>query len=237
MLRVLLCNDDGIDAPGLATLIAVVRELGHAPIVVAPRTQMSMCGHAISGRDAVSVELHATTDGVPRYAVDGTPADCVRVALRHLPIGPVDRVIAGINRGANAGVDVYYSGTAAAAREAAILGVPAIAVSQLIRADFDDDWTPPGRNAALALREILPERARPRGTTFVNVNLPEFRDGCAPRGLRWCDLTPAPLLIEYQDRAGAVRNTGSYFARPAPAGYDFALLLEGWITLTRVAIF
>lgn len=175
--------------------------------------------------------------GVARYAVDGSPADCVRLGLRHLPIGQIDWVLSGINRGGNAGVDVYYSGTVAAAREAAILGVPAVAISQLIRADFDDDWTQPRHSATVALRELLGQPPEANGVSFVNVNLPEVGVKQAARGLHWCELTPAPLLIEYEAGEGGVRNTGSYFARPAPPGYDFALLLAGWITLTRVRVF
>ena len=127
MLRILLTNDDGIDAPGLEALCdAVQRSIGESVdvTVVAPDRGRSECGHSITTGRPLNVLQRR-----PRwFAVDGTPVDCVRVAL-HSICPDVNAVISGVNSGANLGVDLMVSGTFAAAREAAIERGPAIAVS------------------------------------------------------------------------------------------------------------
>ncbi len=123
---VLLSNDDGVEAEGLRVLEEAVRPFARDVVVVAPRWEQSSRSHAITLRRPLQVEHHG-----PRwYSVDGTPADAVIVGLFGLlPCRP-DLVISGINHGHNLGEDVFYSGTVAAAREAAIYGIPAIAISQ-----------------------------------------------------------------------------------------------------------
>ena len=122
-MRFLLTNDDGIDAPGLAALERVVPN-GGRPLIVAPSREQSGMSHAVTTHAPLILEAA----GERRWAVDGAPADCVRVALHRFG-GEVDCVLAGINSGGNLGSDVFYSGTVAAAREAALRGLPAVAVS------------------------------------------------------------------------------------------------------------
>src|SRR5262249_26291514 len=127
LMRFLLTNDDGVDAPGLKVLFVAAEPLGDA-VVVAPAEHHSGCSHQVTTRQPLRVAEHAAR----RFAVDGTPADCVRVAL-HALAPAAEWVLSGINAGGNLGADVYVSGTVAAAREAVLHGRPAVAVSQYLK--------------------------------------------------------------------------------------------------------
>src|SRR6478672_7932026 len=122
-MKLLLTNDDGIDAPGLAALQRAAEQLGQA-VVAAPATHQSGCSHAVTWEKAVRIEER----GPDRFAVHGTPADCARLGLLKL-VPDAKWVLSGINHGGNLGADVYYSGTVAAVREAVLHGWPGIAVS------------------------------------------------------------------------------------------------------------
>jgi 5'-nucleotidase len=124
--RVLLTNDDGIEAPGLALLERLVAPLVGELWVVAPRHEQSATSHALT----IHSPLRVVDLGQRRKAVTGTPTDATLLALRHIMPEPPDLVLSGINRGGNLGGDVLYSGTVGAAMEAALLGVPAVALSQ-----------------------------------------------------------------------------------------------------------
>lgn len=128
---ILVCNDDGIDAPGIEVLAAAMTELG-AVYVVAPTSEQSAVGHAITVRDPVRArpyEFDELAGHVEAYAVSGTPADCVKLAVSQLLPRTPDLVVSGINRGPNTAVNVIYSGTVSAATEASILGIDAAAFS------------------------------------------------------------------------------------------------------------
>jgi 5'-nucleotidase len=126
--RILVTNDDGINAPGLRVLEKIARELSRDVWVVAPELEQSGAGHSLTLRRPL--EVRRISDR--RFAVDGTPTDCVLVAVNHLIDGrKPDLVLSGINRGSNMGEDVTYSGTVAAAMEATLLDIRAIAMSQL----------------------------------------------------------------------------------------------------------
>src|SRR5262245_53768028 len=122
-MKLLLTNDDGIDAPGLRALLAAAQPLGE-PVVVAPARAHSGCSHRVTTDGPFRVA--ARPDG---FAVEGTPADCVRVAL-HDVAPDIAWVLSGINAGGNLGADVYHSGTVAAVREAVLHGLPGVALSQ-----------------------------------------------------------------------------------------------------------
>src|SRR5437764_14701467 len=123
MMKLLLTNDDGIDAPGLAALLAAARPLGE-PVLVAPLAAHSGCSHRVTTDGPIRVEHRPAG-----FAVEGTPADCVRVALHDI-VRDAAWVLSGINAGGNLGADVYISGTVAAVREAVLHGYPGVAVSQ-----------------------------------------------------------------------------------------------------------
>lgn len=125
--RVLITNDDGIDAPGLKTLEKAIKTLAREVWVIAPTEEQSAAGHALTLRRPLRINKR----GPRRYTIDGTPTDCVLLGLNEIMRStPPDIVVSGINRGGNLGDDVTYSGTIAAAIEATILGVPSIAFSQ-----------------------------------------------------------------------------------------------------------
>jgi len=166
MRRILVTNDDGIHSPGIHALADALRPLGEVTIV-APLTEASAIGHALTLRRPLRIEEFG--DG--KYAVDGTPTDCVNLALKVILEGAApDFVASGINKGYNLGDDVTYSGTVAGALEAALLGIPAMAVSLGNGGKPGADFGPPAAVAA-EIAEALLARPLP-ARTFVNVNVP-----------------------------------------------------------------
>jgi 5'-nucleotidase len=168
-MHILLTNDDGIHAPGLQALYRIL-ETDHQVTVVAPDRERSAVGHAITLNEplrADRVTLNAHGRG---YAVNGTPADCVKLGVCAIMATPPDLVVSGLNPGANVGVNVNYSGTVAAAKEAALFGLPALAASVHSRAGryFED-----AARRVAALAETVVRRRLPRGT-FLNVNIPDL---------------------------------------------------------------
>src|SRR6476620_11000371 len=149
MPLILVTNDDGYRSEGIRTLAAALRRLGDVTIV-APVEEASAIGHALTLRRPLRLEK--IDDGI--YAVDGTPTDCVNIAVTQIYKGLPDLVVSGINKGWNLGDDVTYSGTVAGALEAALLGVPGIAVSlRATRGDYD--FGPASRVTAAVTEAIL----------------------------------------------------------------------------------
>lgn len=167
-MHILVTNDDGILAIGIRTLAKALQKLGTVT-VVAPDRERSATGHAITVHQPLRVRQIADYPANEAYAVDGTPADCVKLALEALPIQRPDLVISGINRGPNLGTDVLYSGTVSAAIEAAILGLPAIAVSL---ADFRDTDYEDAAQFATELAHMWQTKPLPPDT-LLNVNWPK----------------------------------------------------------------
>jgi 5'-nucleotidase len=167
-MRFLLTNDDGIYAQGLT---ALYRELSKDAecIIVAPEIEQSAVGHAITISRPLMVRKAWKNGSFLGYAVAGTPADCVKIGICELAGGPVDLVVSGINRGANVGINVLYSGTVSAATEAAIQGIPSMAVSLDTHreADFSTAARFARRMAAFIIENPLPQVA-------LNVNIPEI---------------------------------------------------------------
>jgi 5'-nucleotidase len=164
MSRILVTNDDGHFSPGIHALAAALRPLGDV-VIVAPQTEASAVGHALTLRRPLRVEH--VSDGV--YAVDGTPTDCVNIAIDQILTHKPDLVVSGINKGYNIGDDVTYSGTVAGALEAALLGIQAIAVSQEYSAD-GMDFSTAAEFATKVAKNLL---AKPLPTrTFLNINVP-----------------------------------------------------------------
>jgi 5'-nucleotidase len=167
-LRILVSNDDGIFAPGIFALAQSLRELGQV-IVVAPDRQQSAVGHAITMHSPLRVYPFHVDGTMFGYAIDGTPADAVKFAVRNLmKDDPPDVLVSGINHGSNTAVNVIYSGTVSAATEGAILGIPAIAVS--LTTYDTPDFTYAAKFAA-KLTAIVAEKKLPPGTV-LNVNVP-----------------------------------------------------------------
>jgi 5'-nucleotidase len=161
-MRLLVTNDDGLEAVGLRTLASVLRDLGHTVTVVAPAANWSGRSQSVSLGNTITARRQGSDPAV--WVVDGSPADCVRVAEALMPEAP-EVVLAGVNHGANLGADVYRSGTVGAAREAVLAGWPAVALSAVERVD-----------AAVLERHLpaLMALAREEPHAVINVNLPPF---------------------------------------------------------------
>ena len=171
MKTILVTNDDGVHSEGIHVLAAALSRLGEV-LVVAPHVEASAIGHALTLRRPLRMER--LRDRV--YEVDGTPTDCVNIAVTQLYTTAPDLVVSGINKGYNLGDDVTYSGTVSGALEGALLGIPSIAVS-LQRSD-EYDFGLAARVAAIVGESVL-ERGLP-ARTFVNINVPAG----TPHGMR-----------------------------------------------------
>lgn len=168
-MRILLTNDDGIDAPGMAVLAKIARELSDDVWIVAPQTNHSGAGHSLTlGR-----ELSYETRAEKTFALAGTPADCVIMAINRILDGPPDLVLSGVNNGENVGDTVHCSGTIAAAREASLNGILGIALSQgsFHNSDGDRNWSASTHLGAQTVRQIIDFSSDTR--TIFNINFPK----------------------------------------------------------------
>lgn len=243
-MRILVSNDDGIQALGIQ---ALARALGaqHDVTVVAPDRENSAISHKITYEAPVTVLPHALADFAgAAYSVSGTPADCVKVALGGLLEQPPDMVIAGINHGSNLANDIPYSGTLSAAREAAMLGLPAIGVSCCL---LPQDWLRASRGEGIAhigtaarfavqMAAWLRENPLPKGC-FLNVNVPNL----PPEELRGVRVTPQGYFHQRpQYRRRPTEGGENYtweFCKERPhdrlqPDSDIALIKQGFLTVT-----
>ena len=166
--RILLSNDDGIAAQGLEVLERIARQLSDDIWVVAPTVERSGAGHSLT----IHEPLRPIQVSDRRYSVSGTPTDCVMVALNHImKENPPDLILSGINHGGNLGEDVHYSGTVAAAMEGVLLGVPAIALSQVWNDAESIDWDTALHYAPQVIRKIC--AVGWAKDVLINVNFPE----------------------------------------------------------------
>lgn len=226
-LRILVTNDDGWDAPGLAALKTIAARFGDV-YVVAPRDAHSDAGHRITTHSPLTL----TATGVQEFHLSGTPADCVRVALTAL-MPKIDWVLSGINRGGNLGVDIYSSGTVAAAREAAFLGKPAIAISQFLRRGVPLDWEVSSGLAAPIVARLLATSIGAK--EYWNVNLPHPQNDL---GGEVADCVPddAPLDVRFQREGDVFHYSGTYIARPTTPGRDAERCFQGAVTVSRLRV-
>jgi 5'-nucleotidase len=164
MPRILVTNDDGVHSEGIKALAEALRPLGEV-VVVAPIQEASAIGHALTLRRPLRIE----TIGPDVYAVDGTPTDCVNLAITHVLKQKPDLIVSGINKGWNLGDDVTYSGTVSGALEGALLEIPSIAVSAQ-RVGDECEFEPSAVAAATVAQAVL-ERGLPK-FTLVNINVP-----------------------------------------------------------------
>jgi len=224
----LLTNDDGIDAPGLAALEAATEGLGDRR-VIAPSGPQSGVGHAVTTHRA----LVTSVDEKGRRHVDGTPADCVRLALHHL-VPDLDWVVSGINAGGNLGADVYHSGTVAAAREAVLHGRQGVALSHYIARGRPVDWVLAASWARRALVEILALPSIPK--TFWSINLPHPSPGDREPEVVFCQFDPSPLPLDYRVEADQAHYAGNYHGRRRTPGADVDVCFNGDIAVSLVRV-
>jgi 5'-nucleotidase len=181
-MRILITNDDGIHARGLAVLEEIARALSEDVWVVAPETDQSGVSHSLSLNDP----LRLREIGPRHFAVKGTPTDCVIIGTRHvIPDAKPDLVLSGVNRGRNAAEDVTYSGTVAGAIEGTVLGIPSFALSQAYAGatKLDPHWDTALKFAPDLIRRVLAD-GMPRDV-FVNINFPD----CPPEGVKGIAVT------------------------------------------------
>jgi 5'-nucleotidase len=227
-MKLLLTNDDGIDADGLQALLKAASPLGE-PVLVAPAGPQSGCSHTVNAR--VRVEPR----GEGRYAVHGTPADCVRIGLHRL-VPDAKWVLSGINHGGNLGADVYYSGTVAAVREAVLHGWPGIALSHYKKKHLDYDWPRASRWAHRVLAELLTKPCD--AGTFWSVNLPHLAPDDPDPEVVYCPLDPHPLPLSYrhEEEDGSHHYNGDYHNRRRTAGADVDVCFGGRIAVTKIRL-
>src|SRR5712691_537437 len=225
MTRILLTNDDGIHSEGLITVERVLREIGDV-FVVAPAAEMSGASHSLT----LSRPLRIRQIDERPWTVDGTPTDCVTLALHQIlkEDEMPDVCVSGINHGGNLGDDATYSGTVAGALEATILGVPGIAVSLVARENFD--FTEASRFALLAVRKILSE-GLPEGT-LLNMNVPpgEIKGVRVTRqGIK----NARPVITEHIDPRGKPYFWigEQYFRLNAEDGTDYRAIEDGYVSI------
>ncbi|HMF35223.1 MAG TPA: 5'/3'-nucleotidase SurE [Isosphaeraceae bacterium] len=223
-----LTNDDGIDAPGMQALLQAAGGLGRCR-VIAPCGPLSGCGHQVTTHQPIRI----TPDGQGHLAVAGTPADCIRLAIFSLAT-EVRWVLSGINSGGNLGTDVYSSGTVAAVREAAIRGVPGIAVSHYIARGRAIDWPRAAVRTGRVLRMLMAEPWE--AGTFWNVNLPHPAPGSAEPEIILCPLDASPLPLNYRIEGGMATYTGDYQGRTRRPGADVAVCFGGQIAVTQIRL-
>ena len=179
-MRILLTNDDGIFAPGLTVLEAIARQFSDDVWIVAPAEEQSGAGHSLTLSRPVRLRQH----GERRFSVSGTPTDAVMMALREVMPAAPDLVLSGVNRGANLGDDVTYSGTVSAAIEGALAGIRSIALSQVYASEGMGDAVPFGAAEAWGAKVIAPLLDLPFAPrTLVNVNFPAI-PADAVKGIR-----------------------------------------------------
>lgn len=235
----LLTNDDGIDALGLQALGQAIGAIGSMAIV-APDTVRSCCSHAVTTAEALQiVQVNSVS-----WKVSGTPADCIRVAIKHLQIRP-KWVLSGVNEGGNLGVDIHYSGTVAGAREAALMGLRSMALSQYLRRDRPRDWNLSALRAVQAWTILQAVELEP--TEFWNINLPVVEHAGVELPLTHCN--PEPQMLDYDfacvqdessdpglsDQTQWVKYRSNYQDRPRSESLDVAKCFSGHITATRLS--
>lgn len=236
-LRILVTNDDGIASEGITALVEALRPFADV-VVSAPARNHSGASQSVT---LINGELRVRegerAPGVPGYAVEGTPADAAIFGLRQVgKARPFDLVISGINKGENVGDAVYVSGTVGAARQAALFGVPAIAVSQAHVRDGKYDFQMAARFTARLAQTL--SQLGPRAPMLVNVNVPTT----TPKGVK---LTPAagmPFTINGFQRTGTAPDGTAIYAPQltaggdAPARSDTRALADGYITVTVLSL-
>ncbi len=228
---ILVCNDDGIFSEGIRALVEVAQRFGDV-VVVAPDRQQSAVGHSITIMDPLRAQAFEMKNGMTGMAINGTPADCVKLATDQLLDRKPDLVLSGINHGSNAGINIIYSGTVSAATEGTILGYPSIAVSCM---DFEEDADLSGaQEAAARAVQFVFDNGLPRGIT-LNVNAP-----AGPfKGMKWCKQGDTRYTDEYIPRKDPMNKpyywiTGRLEVLDDGDDVDVNVLMSGYASITPI---
>ncbi|MFL5243826.1 MAG: 5'/3'-nucleotidase SurE [Gemmataceae bacterium] len=227
-MKLLITNDDGIDAPGIAALYQAAARIGN-PVMVAPTDALSGCSHRVT----TQTPLRVCEKEPGLFAVKGTPADCVRLGLSQLAADAA-WVLSGINEGGNLGADVYHSGTVAAVREAVLYGRQGIAVSHYRKKNWPIDWEQATDWIAPILADLI-TRPLPAGG-FWNINLPHLEPGSPAPEVVYCPLDPAPLPIGFRQEGDDWHYVGDYHSRSRQPGADIDVCFRGKIAITEMRL-
>lgn len=230
-MQILLTNDDGIFAPGLAAIYKELIKLGDVT-VVAPADSRSGASHSVTFSSPLvcnKVDINGQFTG---FSVQGSPADCVKLACMQLCKQPIDLLVAGLNNGANAGINVYYSGTVAAAMEGAFLKVPAVATSLAVDDNMDYE------KAAEYCIEILKKLIPLESGHVVNINIPQLSKG-RPKGIRIVPQSTGGFHEHYvpqkNEQGQTVYQLAAGMHRDEDDPTDTTALADGFITITALA--
>ncbi len=234
-MLILLTNDDGIFAPGLKALYREIIKLGEVA-VVAPDSEQSAVGHAISLSNPLRVKKVSIDSGVQGWSVNGTPADCVKIALAELLPQRPHLVISGINLGPNVGINVLYSGTVSAATEAAILGIRAMAFS--LNTYKDADFVTAARLAGRVAARFQDWSLWPP-KVCLNVNLPALPEDQV-KDLKFVRQDTGPLVERFERRIDPRERVYYWLAeinnrRNEESDTDYGALAAGYITVTPIS--
>lgn len=235
-MKILLCNDDGIHAPGIATLHQALKACGEL-LVVAPHTERSAAGHAITIYDPIRTMPIEKESGFSGISVDGTPADCIKLAVSFLhKENPPDLVVSGINLGSNTGISVLYSGTVSAASEATVLGIPAIAFS--LCTWQNPLWETAAHIAADVVKKYI-ANPLPEGT-LLNVNIPNLPLN-EIKGMRTCRMGRSRFIERFSEHRDPRGNRyywldGDLDLLDDHEDTDVCVVASGYVALTPIHI-
>jgi len=233
-MRILLTNDDGIFAPGLAAIYKELVKMGDVT-VVAPADSRSGASHSITFFEPLvcnKVDINGQFTG---FSVQGSPADCVKLASMQLCTEPIDLLVSGINSGANVGINVYYSGTVAAAIEGAFLKIPSVAMSLAVERP---DSQPAFESAAEYCTKILQKLMPVKAGEVININIPLLSQG-RPKGIKVVPQSTGGFHEYYISQKNEQGQTvfqlagGDHRVEDGPT--DITSLVEGFITITALA--
>ena len=227
-MKLIVTNDDGIEAPGLHTLEDLAAQWGDV-VVVAPAEIQSGAGHQLTNNQPIRVD----DLGGRRYRVWGTPADCARLAVNQLATDG-DWLLSGINDGGNLGVDVYESGTVAAAREAAIHGRRSMALSHYTADGRPIDWPLAAERLRPVLERLLNEDPEPGA--FYNVNLPHPDHDETRLEVKSTPVDTSPFRITFTPTEKGYLHTGIYHERHRKPGSDIDQCFSGHISLSMIRV-
>lgn len=226
-MTIILTNDDGIDAPGIQALLKAVNDKD--VIIAAPATHQSGCGHQVTTTEPIKLERRSDFE----YAISGTPADCVRIATTQIS-QDVKFVLSGINAGGNLGVDAYISGTVAAVREAAMHGIPGVAISHYRKAKLNYNWDLAAKWTSVILADLLKKPLAPG--SFWNVNLPHLLPGDGDPQVVFCLPCTKPLPVNYRVEGDNFYYVGEYGKRDRTPGSDVDVCFAGNIAITQLKV-
>lgn len=232
-MKILLTNDDGINAKGIEAMNAALREFADVT-VVAPETEMSAVGHAITITDPLRVRKVRRNGSEFGFAVNGTPADCVKIAVRAILEEKPDIVVSGINQGQNVASNIIYSGTVSAATEGMILGIPSMAIS--LSSFTSPDFSIAGEYGSMIVKKLVENPMPP--DTLLNVNIPAAaRDQI--KGVKLCRMGVSKFREMFEKRVDPRQHEyywqgGEMVIFPEDEDADIRLLAQGYVTVTPI---